>query len=164
MTLFDIENDPFELNNLVFDLKYAPTLHKIRQWAEAEIGRPPIAVVGGWNEAYVRMLWSIGINNHEKQFFWKSGRAVPYETCDKENVCTTRILPVTGWLESGSIEYDFARFDKLIFNLEDKIRYGSHRSKSILERFWLWAKVCGNLCCPLLKRNEKEILKTNNQK
>jgi hypothetical protein len=160
MALFDIENDPFELNNLAFDENYARTLEKIRQWAEAEIGRPPIAVVGGWNEAYVRMLWWIGVSNHGKQFFWKSGRAVPYEICDKENICTTKILPVTGWLESGSIEYDFARFDKLIFNNEDKILNGSShmeidRSKRVLERFWLWAKLCGNLCCPLLKRHGK---------
>ena len=169
MALFDIENDPFELNNLAFDRNYAPALEKIRQWAEAEIGRPPIAVVGGWNEAYVRMLRTIGVEGKGLvPFFWKSGRAIPYEICDTENICTTNILPVTGWLERGTIEYDFARLSKRIFTLEDQIRNGNsdtiHRSKRILERFWLWAKLCGNLCCPLLKRNEKEILKTKNQK
>ena len=161
------------MNNLAFDRNYARALEKIRQWAEAEIGRPPIAVVGGWNEAYVRMLKdSIGVEElplkEQVDFFWKSGRGIPYEICDEENICTTIILSVTGWLESGTIENDFARLDKRIFTLEDEIRNGNsdtiHRSKRVLERFWLWAKLCGNLCCPFLKRNEKEILMTNIQK
>ena len=163
IALFDLENDPFELNNLAFDRNYAQALEKTRKWAEAEIGRPPIAVVGGWNEAYVRMLKTFGFErNQEADFFWKSGRAVPYETCDKENICSTRILPVTGWSKSGTINYDFAKFDKKVIALKHDIRneysITSQRSKMILDRFWLWAKLCGELCCPLRKRNKIEIL------
>ena len=160
--LFDIENDPFELNNLIYDHNYAKVIAKTREWAETEIGRPPIAVVGGWNEAYVKMLKSYAGAKNEMDYFWKSGRAIPYEVCETENECTSALLPISGWSESGTIAYDFALLDEKIVALKDKIKngssYDSQKSRRILERFWLWARLCGNLCCPLLKRKEIELL------
>ena len=135
---------------------------KTREWAEAEIGRPPIAVVGGWNKAYVKMLRSFLAAESEMEYFWKSGRSVPYEVCETENDCINIQLSVTGWSERGTIAYDFAKFDDEIASLKDKIQNErsdlSEKYKDVLERFWLWAKLCGNLCCPLLKRKEIEVV------
>ena len=166
IALFDMEKDPFELNNLAFNPNYAKAMAKTREWAETEIGRPPIAVVGGWNEAYVKMLKSYAATKKEidqsYDYFWKSGRAIPYEVCETENDCTSTWLPITGWSESGTIEYDFSLLDEKIATLKDKIKngtsYDSQKSRRVLERFWLWARLCGNLCCPLLKRKEIELL------
>ena len=57
--LYDLHTDPFETTNLAGDHhrgNYAEIIREIRAWAEAEIGRPPPAVVGHWNLAYDSML------------------------------------------------------------------------------------------------------------
>ena len=153
-----MENDPFELKNLAFNHEYAEVMAKTREWAEVEIGRPPIAVVGGWKQAYVKMLKSLFGGKNGMEHFLKSGRAIPYEVCETENDCTSILLPVTGWSESGTIAYDFAQLDNKIASLKDKIQNGSSLIRQKLARFWLWAKLCGDLCCPLLKRKEIEVV------
>ena len=55
--LYDLSLDPFETTNLAENYpRYAGIIKEIRAWAEAEIGRPPLAVVGQWNMAYENML------------------------------------------------------------------------------------------------------------
>ena len=56
--LYDMVNDPFELYNL--NGKNHPMVDEIRAWAEAEIGRPEVPVVGADKHAYVEMTKRAG--------------------------------------------------------------------------------------------------------
>ena len=52
--LYNLEDDPFELNNLA-NLNL-PIMKEIRNWAENEIGTPKLAIVGARNTAYIGIL------------------------------------------------------------------------------------------------------------
>ena len=60
--LYDMVNDPFELKNLNIEdfLKNSQISNEIRAWAEAEIGRPEVPVVGASKEAYVKLINKAG--------------------------------------------------------------------------------------------------------
>ena len=159
IALFDIKNDPFELNNLAFNPEYTGPMKKIRKWAEAEIGRPPISVVGGWNNAYREMLSLFADEGKYKisfdsEYLLMSKRAVPYKSCKTEKICNDTMLTVTGWSVNGTIEFDFAEFSREIALLNRKARRktDSSREKLVLDQFWIWTKLCGKLCCPLRER------------
>ena len=69
--LYDLYKDPFEITNLATAQhisKYHEKIREIRAWAEAEIGRPPKAVVGQWNMAYEKMLRTAYPQQGYKQF------------------------------------------------------------------------------------------------
>ena len=56
--IYDMVNDPFELNNLNIEhfVENSKILNEIRAWAEAEIGRPELPVVGASKVAYVDLV------------------------------------------------------------------------------------------------------------
>ena len=91
--LYDLYRDPFEINNLaesdqLISSKYSKIgqiIREIRAWAEAEIGRPPKAIVGQWNRAYEMMLKLAYKQQGYKQFIVDS-RDWPVEKSTGEHL------------------------------------------------------------------------------
>ena len=149
--LYDLFNDPFESTNLANNAQFGDKIREIREWAEAEIGRPVPSVVGQWNNAYTMMMKKaypkvLCMNQtHSKEcatnslardllHIVESGRTVDPFLCDTE-WCGRPMK--TEW--ASLVNDDFQVFDRYL---------KSGLSQDEEKQFMYWAKLCGELCCP----------------
>ena len=161
-----MEADPFELENLASDPKYKKQIQETRKWAEAEIGRPKLAVVGGWNDAYPNMVKSIMKENahlipdllpSEKNVpkWWRfTNRVDLIETCNRSNRCEKKYYAKTGWTKSA-VEKDMAALDGAAARMEENASW-DRAANQRLNRLMHWASLCGELCCPWRERHGYE--------
>ena len=103
---------------------------EIRKWAEADIGRPKLAVVGGWNDAYPNMVKSfmkesalqiadLVPNEHYVPKWWRqTGRVELVETCNRSQKCSKKYYSKTGWPATG-IKMDFDELDTRLAKYEE---------------------------------------------
>ena len=73
-------------------------MQEVKKWAQAEIGLPPIAVVGGWNDAYPNMVkltrWDFRVpaaypGEKEIPRLWRATkRATRKEACNGQGQCS----------------------------------------------------------------------------
>jgi len=168
VSLYDMVNDPFELTNL--NKKNLPIVDEIRAWAEAEIGRPEVPVVGASKEAYVGMVRRAGtikameearwdlVNKEGKdrmyREFWYmrvSDRVEKHQMCNEfelkkynKTVCAEKQLSTTNWAEPGIAE-DFRLLTKWYDQHKKK---NDNESKAKIRGFENDTLMCGKLCCP----------------
>ena len=141
--------------------QYAKQMAETRKWAEAEIGRPKLAVVGGWNDAYPKMMKS-ALNENSWRVkdllpseqkvpkWWRyTGRVDLIETCNRAEQCEKKYYSKTGWTKSG-IKKDFDALDVILEKMEQR---GDRDSKMRQNRLMHWASLCGELCCPWRERH-----------
>ena len=148
-----------------------------RKWAEAEIGRPKLAVVGGWNKAYHNIVESIveeniwriqnslanevlpsaNVTEQErlrKSWFHYTDRIDLIETCNRHKQCSKTYFAKTGWTTSG-IEMDWKALDVVVARLSHNSKSDPEEKKR-LNQLIHWTSLCGELCCPWRERHGYE--------
>ena len=160
--LYNLEDDPFELNNLAS--RNLPEMKEIRNWAETEIGTPKLAIVGAKNTAYRDLIKIIVLGKKFDQFYMRvrdnkwdeslydeyqiaTGRLGWETACEQNdpNLCKEVLIEKSGWSESA-IETDFEQLTEIYQRVKNKIRSAQTIIEDLTEQ-------CGEFCCRWRTRN-----------
>ena len=161
--LYNLEDDPFELNNLAH--QNLPEMKKIRTWAEKEIGTPKLAIVGAANTAYQNLIKIIVLGEKFDTLYmrvkgrkWEESLYDEYQiatgrlgwetACEQNdpNQCKEVLIEKSGWRESA-IETDFEQLTEIYQRVKNKIVMAQILIEDLTEQ-------CGEFCCPWRLQND----------